>query len=363
MSALLRVVAAVVAFLARVLWMASRRNPDVEGEVDGVSYVQQLRTYALKIRGFRAGIAFPTSLPFELRAAGALDDLLRTVQLTRPLQTGDEAFDRSVLYDTGSGVSEFFRSAAPARDAIVAAFSAGFEVIAADGRLLWGEKRRDSAAARDDVKELIALRAALAPLTSDPASRWTFARLVTLVLDAIAVAVAAYGLTAFVERYVVDIRANVHFFEIFGPAVMVYIAAGFAFTMVAVLLRGSPHMRHLLAGGPPLLFVGLLFGGFQIASDVNQFADRSAALVVTRRIKGTEVHSGRYSDYHYINLLPPDAPEHIGVTLPEHIEVARELWLRARRGGSLRLSIGRGLFGVPWYRDIVVTPALDEAAR
>jgi hypothetical protein len=229
-----------------------------------------------------------------------------------------------------------------------------------DGDVLWAyakEKREPTDADYAGLADVREALIAAAPRWQDHADRfgWRMAA-----VEALTWSVFAYAVGGAVEMVVHREDYHVNPSGLIMPGLLTG-AALFAllFALLVLLLRGSSRGHVVLIEGALLLLFGFPIGGIQLVSDINRGLDESAPQTVERRVIRTEerLHRGRRGRRYYTYHLWFGGEEHNPpFTLPETMLVTGATFRQARAGGGVKLQLGRGWLGFPWYREIAVVP-------
>jgi hypothetical protein len=367
-------VVAAGAFIWR--WWLEIRRLEPDREIDGRPFYTQLwrrsapgparldGSFARSVvGGFRIGLSYGTTSTFELHAESVPDARLRAHHLERHEQTGDDAFDGDVhVYADRVDVVTFLRDNAGARDAVRAAFAAGFHSVSADGRILWAARSSREPASEQDEQMLSKLLRAFAPFEMSAPRRWTLARLATTFVDGLVFAIVAVGIVTAIQMVLEEWDLHVNAYALIPPTVVILLAVAIAIVGLAVvLLRGTPGVRDILVRRAGIIALSLPFASLQAASGINTQMDSSPPVVVTRTIT-KKFARGRYSTRQYI-VLSPSADSDPMRGPRTQLRVHGWIYDRARPGRVLRLTIGRGRLGIPWYRDVDVLAEPGEMPR
>jgi hypothetical protein len=144
------------------------------------------------------------------------------------------------------------------------------------------------------------------------------------------------------------------------PGLFITIAwAGAIFALARILLSGSSRAPKILIEAGVALLFSLPPAGYLAAYQLNQVLDRKDQVVVESRITSKQRQEGRRLTKFYATLNQPIAIDQ-EFFVPSKIEISQWLFDQIETGDTLRISVGNGFFGVPWYRDIELMEVSDK---
>jgi hypothetical protein len=355
----LRLVLAAIGFVVRQVSRRKRQGSS-PGTHDGVPYFEKIRTHKKEIQGFRIGMARRSPTWVRLHPESRTDRFFKAIGIASEAQSGDARFDERVYVTCDHPhVHTALREEPELRAAITAAFDEGFHRIELDGETLWLDKRATHIPTEVDRKRLGALYRASATLEEEPPSRlrdrflWK-----TFVVEGLIWSILGYAIGAFAEM--VAHKEDYHLWpsDVAVAGIVVAIVAFVVLLVVITLwMRGSSRGHRIIVESAIVLLFGLPVASIQVVGDTNRRLDDAPSIFVTRTVRECEVreHRGRKGRrwYSYHVWLKAE-PERDGPRLPEEIQVSRTLCDGAMGGAEITFEIGRGRWGIPWYRSIRV---------
>lgn len=354
----LRVVLATIGFLIRQ--RARGRTPQLDLFFEGTPYYERVHKAKQGIVGFTIGMARRSPTWIRLHAESRLDRWFKRLGVANEVQTGDEAFDRTVYVTCDHPfVAQLLTESAELRAAILAAFDAGYTRVWFDGATVSIEREARLGPDARDLHLLKTLwktsRRLEAPVPSRARDPFLWK---ALVVEGVIWSLLGYAIGAGIELIAHD--GDVHLFpsQIWKLGLTV---AAIAFVIlvgvVVVWMRGSSRGHRVIVESAVLLLLGLPAASVQLVGDTNRALDDASALSLAREIVDCEVrdHRGRRGrrSYSYRLHLAPDARAE-GPRLPRTIQVEKALCDAAVPGATAAIDVAPGRWGIPWIRRIRV---------
>ena len=354
----IRLVLAAIGFAIRQF--ARNRQPSASGTLGDTPYFVNLNKHKGTIRGFSIGMDRPTPTWIRFHAESRADRLFKAIGIANETQTGDPEFDRRVYVTCDHPhVATVLTETAALRHAILAMFDDGYHRILFDGTVVWADCKSNQGPADRDVELLKAVWLASTRLSDAPAGR-TADRFLwkALVVEGVIWSLAGYAIGGGLEA--VFSRADVHVFpsQLWTTAMAVALAAFAALLMVIVVwLRGSSRGHRVIIESALVLLVAMPLTSVQVVADTNRALDRSAPTIVEHQFERCETRRhrrrrGGVSYSYHLHLIP--GADTAGPALPSEIEIAQSLCRAAVTPGPVKIGIGRGRWGIPWYRSITI---------
>lgn len=339
-------------FLCRAFW---RR----QGVDQSVLYRGTRRVTFTKKNKIYWGLELKTPLVFALTQEGRWDRMSKFFGLATELQTGDETFDRKV-YVAGDhpALHRLLVEDAELRRRIVGLFNRGARRIFSDGRHLWVEPVEPSHASDQDLAELLGICGALE--RGEPTGRhWLMDPFLgkAIAVEALVWTVALYGAPSQVEllyrSYVLgEEQLYLDLWALLRPSLM--LAAGLfvgLMGLIVLFLRGSSRGHRIMLESIVVLGLGLPLSGIQVISDYNLGQDPSASRQDVYQVVG-KWQVGRESSRqkwgrakYYLTLAPLTAG---APPVRPYLRVSGANYVRARAGGTLKISSRAGRLNIPW---------------
>lgn len=373
----LRLVLAVLAFLARLLYRALPLTPT--GMVGAVPYAVVLTRRLGSIRRFRVGIPFEAPR-FRLTRESEADRLFKIdLRIASELQTGDSAFDH-LVYVAGDhpAVHRLLKESAEARAAITAVFAVGFTSITSNGAALWLRHPAEREPTAEELECARRLGVALEGLRgSGGALMDPFVRRL-VVIEALLWMVTAYAAGGFLDWLVHDDDPHLDRGRLIGLGILAAVALFLVlFGAVVLVLRGSSRGHRLLIECAAVLLLCLPVAGTQAVSDLNRALDPNIDTVVvcsirramierpakssaTKRRRGRllgrvfdgtiDAAMGLAADTHVWQL--DIGREGLAIGIPARMEVTAEQYRSAGPGDPVAVHVASGFLGVPWLREV-----------
>ncbi len=327
---------------------------------DGARFVKYTRGKGRRVLRTQTGLRLGRAMSFSLRKETWVDRLAKTLSLAEEFTTGDRLFDdRVYIAADDRTVRAALGDDRHARAAVMKLLDAGFDQVYANRFILWASRRDDQEANEYELGYLDTIRNAINaedargfPGLPDPFAdriRWLNAGVFAVYPFALAgVAVSAMTSTA----QFLDGSALFGPTVTMGGALLCGLVAGLRFYASGSARGHRVIARHAI----PLLF-GLPALAFALTADLDRLLDPSSTLTARpiARHEAIVTHDSKGRDHvtYYVVLGPRDAADPVG--LPTTIRVDRDLYTQATTGGTLTAEVGKGAFGVAWYRSIVVS--------
>lgn len=353
-----RLALALSGFFARLL--RGMFAPQRSGRLaDGTPlYSKQRKLKDGSIQLLRVGVPLRAPMLLRLQRETGSDRWFKSIGLATEFQTGSARFDQDVFIASDNPqVLGHLADSAEARTAITNVLLSGYKRIELDGSVLWlhpGTRGQS----RNEATLLLALRDSLRGI--ETTSRFVldpYALRIALV-EAGVWSVFGYALAAWFENRVHGAAVHMEPFDLLWPGLAI---AGLMLlvllAIVATVLRGSSFAHKVLLESGVLLLIAAPVAGWQLASDLNRGMDTAPAVTEERVIEDRATVRRRKSATRYRVTLRSAMASQIPV--PTRIDVEHDVYQRATKGRILRITIGRGWLGAPWYRrmDVLDAPA------
>ncbi|MCE9598767.1 MAG: hypothetical protein K8S54_12435 [Spirochaetia bacterium] len=288
---------------------------------------------------------------FHLTLEGYWDRLFKSLGLAEEFQTRHAEFDRTIYIACDHFLfMGILKEEDEARQVILELFKTGFQSIYSDGETLWMSSTTHHFFNEEAYRRLMELKSAMAPLQKAPPMLDLFARK-AVVMETITLALLGYAAVALAELFLGhgDSHLDVDPIVVHG---LILAAVLFLLLCVAIvfLFRGSSRGHRIIIENAFLLLIALPTAGIQSVSDLNRGFDDSPSIHVETVILDKDYRRKRRRTRYYVH--PENRFVQEGVSLPERIRVSEDDFSRARVGGRMRLEIGAGWLGHPWYRKI-----------
>lgn len=355
MWVLFRLLTALLAGVLKFFW---RRNHSGERQLSGgTAWVLRQARNKGRVISTTFGIPFEHPLYFRLVRENWLDRFFKSVDFTREIQTGDPEFDR-IVYVSGDhlALAPVLQADAGAREAILSLFRKKAATVFADGNYLWAHRSGSDLPDEATLAELVRVRDALLAVPAEDLASLRdpfFWR--ALVVQSLAWSVACYGFPVIIETVA---QSHLRYFD-WSPIITtgLLVAVGlfiFLFALAWQLLRGSSRTHRVLTESALLLLFGVPLTSIELVSDANIALDRSAPIVVERRLaeKYTDVtrsSKGRTQTHYHLRLVPAAGSS---VPLPPELEVSSGIYQRATKGGIVTFTVRSGALGFAWLEEI-----------
>jgi hypothetical protein len=351
----IRLILAVIGFAIRRLRHA--KVPVASSTIEGVPYFETIHRNKQSITGFTIGMARTSPTWIRLHAESRVDRFCKWLGITNELQTGDARFDDTIYVTCDHPhVHAVFRESKPLRDAILAAFAAGYRWIRYDGVTVRMQRRIRSEPSQEDNKLLTDVWRASSALAGDPPSRLTDPFLwKALVIEGVIWGILGYALGAVIESRVHHEDYHLWHSQVIKTGLVVA-AVGFLVLVgvIALWMRGSSRGHRVIVESAIVLLLGLPITAIQLVGDTNRALDNEPGVRAERRLERCEQrrHRAKRSYFYTYHLWLVQTPELAGPRLPRAIEVPSELC--GMPTTPVHLTIGPGRWGIPWYREIRV---------
>jgi hypothetical protein len=351
----IRLMLALAGFAIRTL-ARGRKRPDT-GHFKDTPYRSSIRSRKGKTTGFEISMPCATPTWIRLHAESAADRAFKAMGIANEIQTGDEEFDKKVYVTCDHPhVATVLTESKELRDAIRALFAAGYSKVYYNGTHVHADRQADYEPTTRDLELLYAVKAASWKLADAPPSRlgdrflWK-----ALIVEGVIWSIAGYAIGTAVELfwakedYHLD-RAAVWKFGLITSGV----AFGILLLVIALWMRGSSRGHRIIVESAIVLLLSLPIASVQLVSDTNRSFDSSTAAVIETTFSECEIreHRGRRGRKSYSYHLHLNGP----ATLPSKIETTRDLCNAARSSTdkAVQIAVGKGRWGMPWYRWIKV---------
>jgi hypothetical protein len=353
-----RLVLAGIGFVIRQL--SRGRVPKLTLTFEGTPYFEKIRYNKRNVTGFTLGMARKSPSWVRLHAESRIDRWFKRVGVANEIQTGDAAFDDRVYVTCDHPfVATVLRESSELRAAIVAAFEAGYDRIAFDGATVRIERASSMPPTPWDQRLLKTLWETSWRLEDELPSRFADPFLwKALVVEGVVWSILGFAIGAGIQLLAHTEDFHVWQRDVFKLGAVVA-AAAFAVLIALVILwmRGSSRGHRVIVESMVVLLIGLPIAAMQVVGDTNRALDHSTPLTLERRIEQCEVRvhrdrKGRRS-YSYYLWITQEA-EQTGPKLPRDIETTSTLCKAASPGGTVQIELGRGRWGIPWYRSLRV---------
>jgi hypothetical protein len=356
-----RLILAVIGYLIRQFSRGSLGRP--AGIYEGIEYSESIGKIKGKVVGFKLGMPRRSPTWVRLHAESSIDRLFKRIGVANEIQTGDQKFDDTVYVTCDHPYVAAILQETPAlRDAIRALFEAGYKRVQFNGTMVIIQRDSSEPPMPRDLQLLKALHTASAKLDDEMPSRFADPFLWKAILvEGIIWAILGYAIGAAIQMAVHD--EDFHLDH--GAVVKLgLIVAGVAFVvlvgLIVATMRGSSRGHRVIVESAVILLLGLPAAGIQMTGDTNRALDDAPAVPIMRTASECEVRVDRgrrnrrsYS-YHLWLVQEGELPE---VPLPQEIEVTKQLCTATSPGDVVQISVGRGRWGIPWYRQITVGSA------
>lgn len=346
------VIRIIVTIGALVFRFVSRHSPaGADGTVDGEPYsFTQETDKDGKIKSIHIGLRLKTPVLFKLTREGFWDRLFKSLDLAEEFQTRHAQFDQTIYiacdHITFMGI---LKENKKARGIILNLFKDGFDSIYSDGENLWMTSTTRQLFTEDACRQLIDLKRAMGPLQKAPPALDPFARK-AMVMGSVSLALFAYAAVAIAEAFINPGDSHLDV----GPLV----TQGLIFAVIIFLLlcvvvffvfRGSSRGHRIIIENAFLFLISLPAAGVQSLADLNRAFDFSPSIIVDTTVVDKQHYRRKRRDRYY--LYPANQVVREGILLPERIRVSEAEFQEAIPGGRMRLEIGTGWLGHPWYKE------------
>lgn len=349
----LRLLLALAGFAIRTL--ARGRSPKEMGQFEGTPYTSKIFTAKGHTNAFEIGMPRVTPAWIRLHVESAADRAFKAIGVANEIQTGDAEFDDKVYITCDHPhVATVLAQSKELRAAILEMFGNGYSKIFFDGQYVRAFRKADYTPTTRDLQLLHAVYAASWKLSDAPPSRlgdrfvWK-----ALVVEGVIWSIAGYAIGAYIESGWE--REDLHLapFALWKTGLVVAaIAFGVLLLVIAMWMRGSSRGHRVIIESAVVLLLGLPIAGVQVVSDTNRSFDDSPAQIAERTYSHCEVQESgrrRRRRYHYYLHVSPSSE---GPSLPERIEIERDLCTAANNSDdhTVTIAIGKGAWGHAWYR-------------
>jgi hypothetical protein len=339
-----------------------RRRPRPLGEAnvidDKTVFVLTRRNKGRTI-GYTVSVELKATLWFRLHRETGLDRWFKRIGFSTESETRDKNFDDLVYVACDHPMlSALLKRSAESRRLISELLAAGVTRIDYDGHAVRCSMKNEPS--QQHLSLVAQLGKALAPLEKDSSRRlgdpflWK-----ALVVEGLVWSLAGYGLTALAGLILLpwSARVDVHVspMELILPGLGLA-AALFSLLLAAVwfLLRGSSRGHRVIIESAVALMLGLPTTGIQLFADLNRSLDASNVAIQSTvsncQPRVTRGRRGRTTTTYHLHMSGSGE----GITLPSDIRVAADTCRAATPGSSATVTLGKGAFGKPWYRQISV---------
>ncbi|MDB4960065.1 MAG: hypothetical protein JWP01_64 [Myxococcales bacterium] len=353
-----RLLLAVIGYLIRQLGRGSLGRP--VGFYEGIEYSEHVGKQKGKVLGFRLGMPRRSPTWVRMHPESAVDRFFKRIGVANEIQTGDEAFDDTVYVMCDHPYVAAILQETPAlRRAIRDLFDAGYRRVQFNGSMVIIQHAGSDLPMPRDLQLLKALHTASAKLEDEMPSRFAD----PFLWKALLVEGMIWGILGYAIGAVVEMAWHREDFHLDHGAVVklgLMVAAATFVVLVALIIatmRGSSRGHRVIVESALVLLLGLPAAGIQITGDTNRALDDAPALPILRTASECEVRVQRgrrnrqsYS-YHLWLAQEGEVPD---VPLPQEIEVTKRLCDVTTPGDVVQISVGRGRWGIPWYRKITV---------
>ena len=351
----IRLILAAIGFAIRRLTRG--RVPKAASSLEGVPYFETIHRNKQSITGFTIGMARASPTWIRLHAESRIDRFCKWLGIANELQTGDKPFDdRLYITCDHPHVHAVLRESKPLRDAILAAFDAGYLWIRFDGATVRMRRHVHADPSPQDKKLLTDVWRAAAALASEPPSRFADPFLwKALAVEGVIWGFLGYAIGAFIESRVHTEDYHLWPSQVVKTGLVVAVVSFFALlAVIALWMRGSSRGHRVIVESAIVLLLGLPITAIQLVGDTNRGLDSAPAIHAERKLERCEQRKHRTKhNYYYTYHLWLDSPaELVGPRLPRDIEVPSALC--GMPGAPVHLEIGPGRWNIPWYREIVV---------
>jgi hypothetical protein len=351
----IRLVLALIGFAIRRLRRGSL--PASAFPIDGVPYFETIHRNKQAITGFTIGMERASPTWIRLHAESRIDRLCKRVGIANELQTGDTRFDDTIYITCDHPhVHDVLRESKELRDAILAAFDAGYRWIRFDGVTVRMQRHVRSEPSPQDRKLLTDVWRAAATLAGEPPSRLADPFLwKALVVEGVIWGILGYAIGAFIESRVHHEDYHLWHAQVVKTGLVVAVVSFLLLVgVIALWMRGSSRGHRVIVESAIVLLLGLPITAIQLVGDTNRALDSAPALHAERRLERCEQrkHRTKQSYYYTYHLWLVETPELAGPRVPRQIEVPNELC--GLPTTPVHLVIGPGRWGIPWYREIQV---------
>lgn len=354
----IRLALAAIGFVIRQL--SRGRLPKTPLTYDGTPYFEKIHKNKHRITGFTIGMARKSPSWVRLHAESRTDRFFKRLGVANEIQTGDSAFDERVYVTCDHPfVGTVLCETPDLRRAIVAALDAGYKRISFDGAALRMERSSSTSPSLEDLRLMKTLWETSWRLEDELPSRFADPFLwKALVVEGVIWSILGFAIGAAIQMVVHKEDFHVWQREVWKLGVFVAVA-GFAFLIALVVLwmRGSSRGHRVIVESAIVLLIGMPTASVQVVGDTNRALDDSPAIVLERTLEQCEVreHRGkrgrRWYSYH---LWIIQEAEQTGPKLPHEIETTRVMCNAASAGATVEIQLGRGRWGIPWYRSLRV---------
>ncbi|MFN0253890.1 MAG: hypothetical protein ACKV2T_43905 [Kofleriaceae bacterium] len=353
----IRLMLALAGFAIRTLARGDKR-PDT-GEYEGTPYRSSIRTRKGSTTGFEISMQRATPTWIRLHAESAADRAFKAMGIANEIQTGDEEFDKKVYVTCDHPhVATVLTESKELRDTIRAMLEAGYSKVFFDGTRLRADRQADYVPTTRDLQMLHAVWTASWKLSDAPPSRFGDRFLwKALLVEGVIWSVAGYAIGATVELFWAKEDYHLDRAAVWKLGL---ITSGVAFAIlllvIALWMRGSSRGHRIIVESAIVLLLALPISSIQVVSDTNRSFDGSAPVIIDTTYSECEIreHRGRRGRRSYSYHLYLNGP----ATLPSKIETTRELCDAAiysmNRNRNVQIAIGKGRWGLTWYRWIKV---------
>ena len=356
---ILRIAFALAVTVSRYLWPRATGSSGTLGEKKQHRYAFRQTSHKNKITGTYYGLPCANPMFLRLTPEHSADRLFKALGFSSELQTGDEAFDRTVYVACDHpGLPPVLQTDAAIRDAARATFATGVTQIFTDGKHLWAYRAGDHLPDESDLDHLDTLRTAIDGI---PVTHWAslgdafFWRVLTV--ESLAWGVAAYGVPGLIELGARSHPLYFNWMPVIWTGLAVAVALFVALLMVIrSFLGGSSRGHRIIVESAIVLALGLPLTGVELTSDANRYFDTSPVETLRPTIEQkfervTRKRRGRTSTSYFVQL-DTRTDTRARALLEATMRVDRSTYAMAQPGAVFRVDIRRGALAFPWIESV-----------
>lgn len=318
-----------------------------------IRYKQTTVTRRDELRSFRLDLPCSGIPNFTFTPESAADLFFKYVGLSREFQTGDSRFDSHVYISAEDPlVLRTLRENADIRKMLASALCAGVQRVSSDGDSIF--VIAENVLSPDEwIPILKTLDETFARGERQASVRWTdpFVHRV-LIIEATIWGMAGYAVTAFIEfAYVRAHDVHVHTSLVLAAGIGLGLAfAALGLALIVAILRRSSRSHRPIVESALVLGWALPLLGVQLASDLNLGLQGSqppvlATVLVTEK---NVQYRRRGADVYQLTIAEVQSR----ILLPTSINVPKDVFDSASVNQRMKLEIGIGGLGMPYYRSM-----------
>ena len=311
-------------------------------------------------------IPLDTKAIFKITRESKWDRFFKYIGLSAEVETTDLDFNQRFYIASDSPVfCEEIQTNGIAREFIKSIFASNCRNLWADGNNLWVQFPGKLTSPQVLAQECVDFANEIRPMGQNNPWIWhdPFAWK-ALVIESLVWFLGGYAFAGYMEWQFFN--EDLHLFPnaVFWRGLIFGGLGAFVFLCsVVALMRGSSRGHRIILETLIIAVLSFPMGGIHLVSDLNTQFDKSEPKLIVAKITGLtqKEHRGRRSRRYYtyhMSLDPSVQVKYPG--LPTTIQIYPELFRQLRQDGLVKLQIGKGWLGHPWYRSIAPTIDANE---